>query len=283
MKKYGIIADTACETTKEMTEKYGITYASFKIDIDHKTYVDDENLNLDEYIDHMNSYENPIKTACPSPGEFKDALEQNIEADELFIITISKKLSGTFDSATLAKNMFIEEHPDKKVHVIDSKSAVAGETNVYLELVNLLNQNIEFDEIVSKITHFVDNMRTLFVLEDLSNLIKNGRMSRPAGMIANALSIKPVMRANDGEIELHEIARGVNNSLNKLVKSIGTFVEDTSDKTIVVSHVRAPEKVEKVVEGIKKAYNFAKIEVIQARGLSSGYAADKGIVIAFEQ
>ena len=283
MRKYAVIADTSCETTREMTEKYGITYASFKIDIDQTTYVDDENLDLDKYIEHMNKSPNPIKTSCPSPGEFKEALEENKDADELFIITISKKLSGTYDSATLARNMFIEENPDKKVYVIDSKSAVAGETNVYLELVKLLDQNIQFEEIVEKITDFVDNMRTLFVLEDLSNLIKNGRMSRPAGMIANMLSIKPVMTANDGEIELHELSRGINNSLNKMVKAVGTFVEDTLDKTIVISHVRAPEKVGKIVDGIKKAYDFAKIEVIQARGLSSGYAADKGIVIAVEQ
>lgn len=283
MKKYGIIADTSCETTDEMTKKYGITYASFKIDIDEKTYVDDENLDIDEYIDHMNKSDNPIKTACPSPGEFKEALEENKEAEELFIITISKKLSGTYESATVARNMFLEEYPEKKVHIIDSKSAVAGETNAYLELIELLDQNLEFDEIVKKITDFVDNTKTLFVLEDLSNLIKNGRMSRPAGMIANMLSIKPVMKATDGEIELHEISRGINNSLNKMVKTIGTFVEDTVDKRIVISHVRAPEKVERVIEGVKKAYNFSKIEVIQARGLSSGYAADKGIVIAFEQ
>lgn len=283
MRKYAIIADTSCETTEEMRKDYGLTYASFKIDIDNKTYVDDDNLDLDAYIEHMNKSPNPIKTACPSPGEFKEALEENKDADELFIITISKKLSGTYDSATLARNMFIEENPDKKVYVIDSKSAVAGETNVYLELVKLLDQNIQFEEIVEKITEFVDNMRTLFVLEDLSNLIKNGRMSRPAGMIANMLSIKPVMTANDGEIELHELSRGINNSLNKMVKAVGTFVEDTLDKTIVISHVRAPEKVEKIIEGIKSAYDFAKIEVIQARGLSSGYAADKGIVIAVEE
>lgn len=194
MRKYAIIADTACETTREMEEKFKVTYASFKIDIDHETFVDDENLDLNTYIDKMNASKNPIKTACPSPGEFMAALEENKEADELFIITISKKLSGTYDSASVAKKMFLEENPEKKVHVIDSKSAVAGETNVYLKLVKLLEGKISFEEIVEKITNFVDNSKTLFVLEDLSNLIKNGRMSKPAGMVANALNIKPVMR-----------------------------------------------------------------------------------------
>lgn len=282
MKKYAVIADTACETTEEMRRDFGITYASFKLDIDHETFIDNEEIDIDDFIDKMNASSNPIKTACPSPGEFKEAMEKNLDAEEIFVITISKKLSGTYDSASVARKMFLEENPNKKVHIIDSKSAVAGETNTYIELIELLKKGLTFENVVEKITNFVDNQKTLFVLEDLSNLIKNGRMSKPAGMIANALNIKPVMRSRNGEIELHEIARGINNSLTKMIKAIGSFVEDTSGKRIVISHVRAPEKVEKIVDGIKKAYNFAKIETIQARGLSSGYAADKGIVIAFE-
>lgn len=282
MKKYGIVADTSCETTAEMREKYGVIYASFKIDVDHTTYVDDENLDLDGYIDHMNSSPNPIKTACPSPGEYKEALER-ADAEELFIITISSKLSGSYESAVVAKEMFLGEYPDRKVHIIDSKSAVAGETIVYLELTSLLDKNLEFEEIVDRITKYVDNAKTLFVLEDLSNLIKNGRIKKTAGLIANMLSIKPVMTANDGEIELHELSRGINNSLDKMVKAIGNFVQDTVGKRIVVSHVRAPEKVERIIENIKRLYEFTSIEIVQARGLSSGYAADKGIVIAFEQ
>lgn len=284
MKKYGIIADTSCETNEEMREKYDVTYASFKIDIDDKTYVDNENLDIDEFIDHMNESPNPIKTACPAPGEYVDALEKNLDADELFIITISSKLSGSYEAANLAKNVFLEEHPEKKVHVIDSKSAVAGETLVYLKLTELLDKELEFEKIVSEITDYVDNkMQTLFVLEDLSNLIKNGRMNKPAGFIANMLSIKPVMRSNDGEIELHELARGINNSLNKMAKAVGEFVDNTIGKTITISHVRAPEKAELMFNAIKDLYEFARIEVMEARGLSSGYAADKGVVVAFEK
>lgn len=282
MRKYGIVADTSCETSESITEKYGVVFASFKIDVDHVTYADDENLDLDAYIDHMNSSPNPIKTACPSPGEFKAALEE-ADAEELFIITISSKLSGSYESAMVARDMFLEEHPERKVHVIDSKSAVSGETNVYIKLTKLMDEGFAFEEIVEEITKFVDNSRTLFVLEDLNNLIKNGRIKKTAGLIANMLSIKPVMRATDGEIELHELSRGINNSLDKMVKSIGTFVQDTAGKTIVIAHVRAPEKVERVVENIKKLYEFSVIEVVHARGLSSGYAADKGIVIAFER
>lgn len=282
MKKYGIVADTSCETTEKLSEKYGVAYASFRINVDDVSYIDDENLDLDVYIDHMNASPNPIKTACPSPGEYVVAL-QDVDAEEMFIITISGKLSGSYESAILAREMFLEKHPDRKIHVIDSKSAVAGESHVYIKLTELLDQGLEFEEIVDKITKIVDNSRTLFVLEDLSNLIKNGRIKKTAGLLANMLSIKPVMRVTDGEIELHELVRGTNKSLDKMVEAIGAFTKETLGKTIVVSHVRAPEKVERVVGNIKKLYEFSNIEILHARGLSSGYADDKGIVIAFEQ
>ncbi|WP_054252940.1 DegV family protein [Neofamilia massiliensis] len=283
MRKYAIVADTSCEITEEMEKDFKIDFVPFKIDIDNQNFVDDENLDVDNFIDTMLESPNPVKTACPSPGDYQEALEKNADAEEIFVITISSKLSGSYHSACIARDMFLEDHKDKKVHVIDSKSAVSGETLVYTKLVDILKENLVFDEIVKKITDLVDNTQTLFVLDDLSNLIKNGRMNKPAGMLANFLHIKPVMKSVDGEIELHEIARGMNSSLNKLVKSIGDFVEDTKNKTLVISAVRAPESVEKILDGVKKLYDFARIEVTQTRGLSSAYASDKGIVIAFEK
>lgn len=283
MRKYAIVVDTSCEISEEMEKDFKVDFVPFKIDIDNHNFVDDENLDLDKFIDTMLASPNPVKTACPSPGDYQEALEKNADAEELFIITISSKLSGSYHSACIARDMFLEDHGDKRVHVIDSKSAVSGETIIYLKLVEFLKENLAFDEIVKKINDLVDNIQTLFVLDDLSNLIKNGRMNKPAGMIANFLHIKPVMKSVDGEIELHEIARGMNSSLTKLVKAIGNFVADTTSKTLVISSVRAPESVEKILDGVKKLYDFARIEVTQTKGLSSAYASDKGIVIAFEK
>lgn len=282
MKKTAIIADTSCETNEQIREKYGITYAPFKISIDEKTYVDDDNLNIDEMIEDMKSSPNPIKTSCPSPGEFKDALLKNVDADELYIITISKKVSGSYEAASLAAKLFIEEYPEKKVYVFDSKSAVSGETNVYVELCDLIEKGFEFEKIVEELESFIDRMNTLFVLEDLSSLVKNGRMKRPVGALVDILSIMPIMKAGDGEIELYEISRGMKKSLSKMVNAIGQLSKNKTYQRIVITHVRAMDKAEFIAEKIKKLYNFKDILIMQSRGLSSGYASDRGIVIAFE-
>ena len=94
MRKYAIVADTSCEITEEMEKDFKVEFVPLKIDIDNNNFVDDENLDVDKFIDTMLASQNPVKTACPSPGDYQEALEKNADAEELFIITISSKLSG---------------------------------------------------------------------------------------------------------------------------------------------------------------------------------------------
>lgn len=279
--KYGIIADTSCDMTREMERETGITLVPFTIAIDGVPYVDDENLDIDKFIDTMNASPNPIKTSCPSPGDYKEAMEKYKDTDGIFVITISSKLSASYESAVLAKNMYIEEHGPMNIHILDSLSAVSGETRMFLKLRDLMDEGFSFDEIVEKIEAYRDANHTLFVLEDLSNLVKNGRIKKSAGLIANTLNIKPIMKAPGGEIELLELSRGVTKSLNKMVDAIGKFLPDTKGARIVIGHVRAEEKAETVKKRIEELYDFEEIVIVPTRGLSSGYAADKGIVIAF--
>lgn len=280
--KYKLVGDSCTEMTEEMQKDSGIKLVPFKIDIDDKTYVDDETLNLDEYIDHMNESPNPIKTACPSVGEWLSAFESQSDADGIFAITISSKLSGSYHAAETAKSMFLERHPDKKLHVVDSKGAVATQTNIFLELNKLFDENLDFETIVEKIEKYRDEIFTLFVLEDLNNLVKNGRIKKTAGLIANVLSIKPVMLGKNGEIELYELTRGMKRSLIKMVEAIGKLTEGvTENRRLTIAHVRDLDKAEFVKEKAQEFFKFAEINIVPMRGLGSGYAADKGIVISF--
>lgn len=279
---YKLVGDSCTEMTKEMQEESGIVLVPFKIDIDDKMYVDDENLDLDLYIDHMNKSPNPIKTSCPSVGEWLSAFEFQKDSDGIFAITISSKLSGSYHAAETAKTMFLEKHPDKKLYVVDSKGAVATQTNIFLELQKLFKEKLEFEKIVEKIEKYRDEIFTLFVLEDLSNLVKNGRIRKTAGLIANVLSIKPVMLGKNGEIELYELSRGMKRSLSKMVEAIGNLTEGiTEGRRLTIAHVRDLDKAEFVKRKAEELFKFAEVNIVPMRGLGSGYAADKGIVISF--
>lgn len=276
---YKIISDTSCDLTKEEIKDLGIEYVPFKISIDDKDYIDDESLNLSEYLINMGKTEKPIKTACPGPFDYLNIIEKSIDKD-IYIVTISGKLSGSYNSAKIAEKEAREKYDDIKIHVIDSKSASAGHTRIVLKLLNFVKDN-DFEKTVSLIDREVENETTMFVLESMKNLIKNGRIKKTAGLIANVLNIRPIMISNNGEIELFEINRGVKKSLDKMIKAIETECKVGASNLVTISYVKNKERAENLKEKIEELYDDVKVHIRHTNGLSSGYADIGGIVIAF--
>lgn len=272
-----IISDTCLELNEDLEKKIDIKLVPVHLDLGDKTYLDDENLDVRKFIDQMHAYEGVAKTAAPSPQAFYEKMQGY---DEVFIITISSKLSTIYNSALIAKELFLEEFPDKKVHIFDSKSAVSGQTLIAIKIQELIDQEASFEEIVEKIELFIKDMRTFFVLENLDNLVKNGRMSKLAGKIASVLSINPVCRGNDGFIEVVNKARGMKAGINRLVSELLKGIEETSSKTLVISHVFKPERAEEVKKKALELANFKDIQIVGAKGITSIYANEGGIVVA---
>lgn len=276
---YKIISDTSCDLKKDEIKELNIDYVPFKIQVDNVEYIDDNNLELDNFLNIMEQTTEPIKTSCPSPYDYLSVIEENLDK-EIFIVTISSKLSGSYNSAKVAENEAKEKYKDLKITVIDSKSASAGQTMIVLKLLKLLENN-DFKTAEEKITNIVDNSCTMFVLESMHNLIKNGRIKKTAGLIANVLNIKPVMMSNDGEIELFEINRGIKKSLDKMANAIGEISKKTKFDLITISYTKNKERADKLKDKIDELYEVDQIHIRHTNGLSSGYADIGGIVIGF--
>lgn len=148
-------------------------------------------------------------------------------------------------------------------------------------MLEYLKENNSFEETMDKIIKYIDSQITMFVLESMQNLIKNGRIKKSAGLIANVLNIRPIMMSNDGEIELYEMNRGMKKSLDKLMIAIGKLNKNKENGVLSISHVNAKERAESFAQKAKELYNFKDIVVRQTNGLSAGYADIGGIVIAF--
>ena len=274
---YKIVADSSCDLNEELKEKLNISLVPFKIDVEDRTFVDDENIDTMELINAMKSSPNPIRTSCPSPGDF---VKEYKDADNIFVITISSKLSGTYNAAVLAKEMIQEEYPEKFIHVFDSKSASIGETLIALKIQESIDNNLNNMEIVEAVENYIDQCTTYFILESLDNLIKNGRISRTKGLIANVLNLKPIMGSTeDGEIKLVENVRGTKRAFKRLVEIIGESGVKFEEKILAISHTNALEKAEALKRDIESKYNFKKVILVKTAGLSSGYAYDGGVIL----
>ncbi|HCC06964.1 MAG TPA: DegV family protein [Clostridiales bacterium] len=275
-----IIADSCCDLSKQMQEDINVDLIPFKILVDDVTYVDDDNLNPMDLLKAMKSTPSVPKSSCPSPDDFYNSFINSV-SNSIFIVTISSFLSGTYNSALVAKNMFLETNKDKFIHIFDSLSAASGEVLVALKINDCIEKELPNDDIVSTVAAFIDEMKTFFILDSLDNLIKNGRISKLKGFIANILNIVPIMKAVKGEIDMHEKSRGSKKAFNRLVEIIGEHGSDFKDKILSISHCNAKEKAEWLKESVSKAYNFKDIIILETKGLSTMYAYDGGIIIAF--
>lgn len=272
-----IIADSSCELNEELRKKIDAKIIPFSVEVDEKTYIDKIDLNQKEFVEVMARSKGAPTTAAPSPNLFMDAFEAG---KENFVITISSKLSATYNNALLAKDMFLEDN-DAKIHIFNSKSASAGETLIAVKLKQCIDKGLEFDEIVEEVESFIKIMRTYFILDNFDNLIKNGRMSKFKGAIASVLSFRPIMGSDDGSIKLFEKARGFNKALVKLTDMVKKDKEKYNDSTFIIAHCDAEKRAKDLKSLIEEKYDFKDIQIVKTGLLSSVYANGGGIVVAF--
>ena len=273
-----IIVDSCVDFNSEVfgQEDY-MERIPFKIIIDGEEIID-KNLDTSLLLEKMKNSKNKIITACPSPHEF---LESFKKCKNNFVVTISGKLSGSHNSAMLASEMLKEESTDRFVHVFDCKTAVSGADLVVLMIKELIEKKVNNGEIIEQVNEYIDNMKTLFVLDRLDNLVKNGRISNTKALVGSLLQITPIMAANDGEIVLKEQVRGKKKAFNRLIEIIGEESIDFKNKVLGIGHINAKEKAEKLKEEIKNRYDFKDVIIFEGGGLSTVYADDGGIVVCY--
>lgn len=278
-----ILADSCCDLSPELLKKTQARVAPLTITIDDTHYVDDGTVDIPPYLAAMKASKNPVRSACPSP----DLYAEDIKAadDDCFIVTLSSKLSGSHNAAVLGVQLAEEDMPEKKVHVFDSESASAGETYLALMIHDLIAAGKSFEQIVETVEEKIRSMHTLFVLDSLDNLVKNGRISKTVALLANVLSIRLLM-SDDGHGAIKNIskARGIKGALTQMVETCRKHTEGlaTASQRLVISYCNCPERARQVRDMIReKCPAIGEIVMTPTSALSSMYANDGGVVIAY--
>lgn len=277
-----LLADSCLDTTPQLREQLDIELVPLYIyPREGVEFVDDLNLDVQELLRQMSSSKEATRTACPSVEEYARRMAQY---DECIVITLSGKLSGSYNAARLARDMVVAEHPDKKVHVIDSESAASGELRIALFIDELRKAGHDFDTIVTKAESLKCSMRTLFVLEDLSNLVKNGRMSKVKGLAASVLSLHPLLSDDGaGEIKQLSVMRGIKNALSRLVDTIAelTVGEPDGSRLVTLSYCNCPQRAEDLKYDIfTRCHAVRDVILAPTAGISTVYANNGGVVLA---
>ena len=253
---------------------------ALELEVDGYTLRDDESFDQKDFLRRVKESTKGPKSACPSPEAYMSAFEG--DADHVYVVTLSSQLSGSYNSAVLAANLYRDEHgEEKKIHVFNSKSASIGETIIGLKIQECEEMELPFESVIAKVDEYIASMNTFFVLETLETLRKAGRLSNLKAMLANTLNIKPVMGSTkEGTIQQLGQARGMKKALIQMIEDAVSSTKDCEHRILAIAHCNCPERAQFVKDKIEQLAKFRKIVVVDTAGVSSMYANDGGIILA---
>jgi len=276
--QWNIVTDSSCDLKEFAREDERIEFSSvpFVIRAGSREFIDDENLNVAEMVEALAATKEAGRTSCPSPEMW---LEHFNHGGDTVAVTISSNLSGSYNSACLAREMMLEKTPERNIAVIDSKSAGPELTMIVRRLRTLIDEGIPFAEIVERLNQYADKVQTLFALTSFDNLVKNGRVSRIAGFVAGKLGMCGVGVANDGRIDVKSKVRGTQKALHTIIETMKENAFSAGE--VLISHCMNEELALRLKEKICQMWEGAHVEIMPTRGLCSFYAEKGGMIVAY--
>lgn len=279
--KKKILVDSSCcmMSIENLAEGISFAKAPLKIRVGEKEFVDDENLDVAKFIDEMYAYSGATSSACPSPEEYAAHFR---EADECYVVTIISTLSGSYNAAMVAKQMVLEEFPDKKIYVLDSWSAGMQLTLMVQKIHELVASGLPFEEVCRQSDDYAKNhTKMVAVLYSIENLVKNGRVPKIVGMAASFLNLHLIVNISE-EGQIVPVAKSRNKK-----KGAAIVLQEMEEKgykggKVIISHCQNPEGVELLKETISAKYDNVVFESMETRGLCSYYAERGGLMMGYE-
>lgn len=270
------IADSSCDTRKY--NDTNIDIASLRIYTEERDYLDDENLDIHEMLDYLLNYKDRSYTACPSTESWLNAFEGG---DEIYVVTMTSSLSGTYNSACVARDLYLEDHPNSKILIVDTLST-GPEMRLMLEkIIDLKKSGKSFGFIENEVKHYLSSTRLFFAFKSLHNLAQNGRVNKIVASLIGKLNISIIGTAStEGTIEPITKSRGVKNVFAKLIEEMSKA--GFSGGKVRICHVENEELAQDFGEALKKLFPSLDINIYPAKGIVSYYGERGGIVIGCE-
>ena len=276
---YKIVIDSCGELLDEWKQDPRFESVALILSVDGVNIIDDETFDQADFLKRVAECPECPKSACPSPERYMRAFD--CEAEHVYAVTLSAELSGSYNSAVLGKNLLQEDHPDRQIHIFNSKSASVGQTLIAMKIQECEEAGLPFEQVIETVDAYIEQQHTFFVLDNLETLRKNGRLSKAKALVASALKIKPVMGSTEeGAICQLDQARGMNKALVKMAQAIVEKTADSGQKTLAISHCNCHERAILLKNALEERMPIKKIVILDTAGVSSMYANDGGVIVA---
>ncbi|MCI6321169.1 MAG: DegV family protein [Clostridiales bacterium] len=279
---WSIVSDSSCDlrVSDFTSEKVLFETVPLRLQVGAREFIDNDELDTRELLTAMDAEKTASSTACPSPAAFARAFEK---ADRTVCFTISANLSGTYNAAVMGREMVLEEHPEKKICVIDSKSTAGAMVLLIRKAKELMEAGEagDFEGICDQLRLYQAALRTCFTLENFDNLIKNGRMRPLVGTLLHSLGIHVIADATpQGTIHVADKARGEAKT-HQAITALMKGSKDCTGAEVVISHCENMAGALKLKQQILEDLPVKSVDVIPCRGLTSFYAMEKGLIVGY--
>lgn len=282
---FKLVTDNTADLSDEYLKQNGIEYMSLSYILEGVVYGKDNEMNWQIFYHMMREGKMPT-TSQINPEDAKEFFEQCIlENKEILYICFSSGLSGTMNSARIAAQQIMEEHPDVKIVVFDSLSASLGEGLVVHKAIQMRDAGKSLDETVAWLEEHVQNFVHVFTVDDLFHLYRGGRVSKTTAIVGTLASIKPKLHVdNEGHLTVIGKVRGRKKALNALVdymeEKMGFWAEENQKDYVFISHGDALEDAEYVRDKVKERFGFENF-IINNIGPTIGTHSGPGTIALF--
>ncbi len=258
MKKYAIVTDSTTYFSEEDFNKYGIKRASLNVIRGDESFKELEITN--EFIHENLNNGVRLSTSQPAPGEFLEIYQELLKEDydKIFVMVIAETISGTYQSANLATKMLDN---NEKIHLFRSDSGATGNEMLLLELIKMINEDKPYDEMVSRIEVLNSNIKLLFTVENLTALMRSGRLSKAKALIGSMLRIKPVVQMENGKLDLYKVGRTSKKVLNIIAEDMTKQIKDYKRLFVRIINHNSSEFIDELVARIKEKFHDVELTV----------------------
>ncbi|MDO4475242.1 MAG: DegV family protein [Lachnospiraceae bacterium] len=249
------------------------------ITTDEKNYRDDNELDIEEMLSDLKSYKGKSSTACPGPGDWIDAFSG---AEQVIVLPLTSKLSGSYNSAVTAADIYMKEHPERRVFVLDSLTT-GPELQLLAERAGELASSGEltFDEVIVQLQAYNQRSRLAFSLASLNNFAANGRVNKVLAKSVEVLNIKIVGQASeDGDLEPMNKCRGERRAIAQLWDNMKN--DGYNGGKVRIRHTQNEEMAKRLAAAIVHTFPDANIKIGSNKGLCSYYAEPGSILVGYD-
>jgi len=269
-----IIADSTCDLSQFIIEKYDISIAPLTINIDHKSYRDRIDITPDELFNIIEGLATEISTSMPSPSEYLKIINKAIQDghNEILCICMSSGTSGAYQSAVLSKEYFYEENPNSKckIHIVDSLSMSHGSGYLIMKCAKLREIGATFEELVEFAETYKKNVKHFLSVDDLYHLIKSGRLSNASAFIGKLLMLKPIMSMKNGKGSIVGVERGTKKVLSHYVKAFISNCDRSMTDFIIIGYTSDISVAENLKRKIIEETDYKDEIFIMQMGVAVG-------------